>query len=157
MRRALIGYLGALACFVAIDAVWLGVLMGPHYRAQLGPLLLESPRWPAALAFYLLYGVGLVVFAVLPALQQGGWQRSTRLGALLGTVAYATYDLSNLATLRDWPLGLSLIDIAWGALLSALAASAGLLLAIRTRRRGVDAKGQVPSRPRRVHRRMLCG
>lgn len=157
MRRALIGYLGALACFVAIDAVWLGVLMGPHYRAQLGPLLLESPRWPAALAFYLLYGVGLVVFAVLPALQQGGWQRSTRLGALLGTVAYATYDLSNLATLRDWPLGLSLIDIAWGALLSALAASAGLLLAIRARRRGVGAKGQVPSRPRRVHRRMLCG
>lgn len=134
MRRALIGYLGALACFVAIDAVWLGVLMGPHYRAQLGPLLLESPRWPAALAFYLLYGVGLVVFAVLPALQQGGWQRSARLGALLGTVAYATYDLSNLATLRDWPLGLSLIDIAWGALLSALAASAGLLLATRARR-----------------------
>ena len=96
--------------------------------------MLESPRWPAALAFYLLYGVGLVVFAVLPALQQGGWQRSARLGALLGTVAYATYDLSNLATLRDWPLGLSLIDIAWGALLSALAASAGLLLAIRARR-----------------------
>ena len=157
MRRALIGYLGALACFVAIDAVWLGVLMGPHYRAQLGPLLLESPRWPAALAFYLLYGVGLVVFAVLPALQQGGWQRSTRLGALLGTVAYATYDLSNLATLRDWPLGLSLIDIAWGALLSALAASAGLLLAIRARRRGGGAKGQVPGRPRRLHRRMLCG
>ena len=133
MRRALIGYLGALACFVAIDAVWLGVLMGPHYRAQLGPLLLESPRWPAALAFYLLYGVGLVVFAVLPALQQGGWQRSAarslaRHGGLRDLRPEQPRHAARLAARPE------LDRHRRGALLSALAASAGLLLAIRARR-----------------------
>ncbi len=112
MRNKLVAYITALICLLVADGVWLGLLM----REQ--PLLL-----PAA-AFYLLYPVGLVVFAVLPAQETRSLKRAAILGALFGLLAYGTYDLSNLATLQGWPLQLTLVDMAWGTLLSCGCASA---------------------------------
>ncbi|MBA3596337.1 MAG: DUF2177 family protein [Methylibium sp.] len=124
-RRTLIAYFSTAAFFLVADLLWLGVLMAPTYHAELGSLLLEQPNWLPAGLFYAAYVVGIVVFAVLPGLESGGWLRTARLGALLGLLAYAAYDLTNLATLRGWPVGLSVIDMTWGTLLTASAATVG--------------------------------
>lgn len=126
-----IAYGATLSVFLALDALWLTVLMQPVYAAALGPLLAESPRWAPAALFYLLYVAGLLVFAILPGLRARRGRTAAALGALLGLLAYGTYDLSNYATLRDWPLGLTMIDMAWGSVLSAASATAGYLAAIR--------------------------
>ena len=126
-----IAYGATLCVFLAIDALWLAVLMKPVYAAALGPLLADSPRWAPAVLFYLLYVAGLLVFAILPGLRARRGRTAAALGALLGLLAYGTYDLSNYATLRDWPLGLTAIDMAWGAVLSAVSATAGYLSASR--------------------------
>lgn len=125
MSRLLIAYLSTGAFFLVVDLLWLGVLMAPTYKAQLGGLLLERPNWLPAALFYAAYVVGIVVFAVLPGLQAGDWRRTALLGALFGLLAYAAYDLTNLATLRGWPLGLSVIDMAWGTVLTCTAATVG--------------------------------
>lgn len=131
MSRLLIAYASTLIAFLAIDALWLGVLMGSTYKSYLGEMMLAQPKLAPAALFYLIYTVGLVVFAIMPALREGDWRYAASLGALLGLVAYATYDLSNLATLRGWPLPLTLIDIAWGTVLSSAAASIGFAVANR--------------------------
>ena len=131
MSRLLIAYASTLVTLLAIDALWLTVLMGSTYKSYLGELMLSQPKLIPAAIFYLLYAVGLVAFAIVPALREGGWRHAALMGALLGLVAYATYDLSNLATLRGWPLPLTFIDIAWGTLLSAIAASVGFYFANR--------------------------
>jgi uncharacterized membrane protein len=124
-RPVVFAFLACLLALLAIDALWLTVLMGPTYQAYLGALMLAEPKLLPAALFYLLYPAGLVVFAVLPALRKRDWRAASLLGALLGLVAYGTYDLSNLATLRGWPWQLTVIDMAWGTLLSAIAAAAG--------------------------------
>lgn len=124
-------YLLVLLVFLAADALWLGVLMGPTYAGWLGPMMLAQPRLVPAAAFYLLIGVGLLVFAVLPGRRSGSLAVTARLSALLGLLAYGTYDLTNYATLRDWPLALTLVDLAWGTLLCCLSGSAGYLAARR--------------------------
>jgi uncharacterized membrane protein len=126
-----IAYGAALCVFLAIDALWLAVLMKPVYGAALGPLLADTPRWAPAVLFYLLYVAGLLVFAILPGLRTRRGRTAAALGALLGLLAYGTYDLSNYATLRDWPLALTAIDMAWGTVLSAVSATAGYLAASR--------------------------
>ncbi|OEZ49159.1 hypothetical protein JAB1_28980 [Janthinobacterium sp. MP5059B] len=126
-----IAYGATLCVFLAIDALWLAVLMKPMYAAALGPLLADTPRWAPATLFYLLYVAGLLVFAILPGLRLRRGRTAAALGALLGLLAYGTYDLSNYATLRDWPLALTAIDMAWGAVLSAVSATAGYLAASR--------------------------
>jgi uncharacterized membrane protein len=131
MSRLLIAYGSTLVTFLAIDALWLTVLMGSTYKSYLGELMLAQPKMVPAALFYLLYAVGLVVFAVMPALREGDWRYAAGLGALLGLVAYATYDLSNLATLRGWPMPLTFIDIAWGTVLSCVAATVGFWVANR--------------------------
>jgi uncharacterized membrane protein len=113
-----------LATFLALDAVWLGVVARDLYRAQIGHLLAPGVRWGAAILFYLLYIVGVVVLVVLPN-ARGPLPRTAALGALLGVVAYATYDLTNLATLARWPLGVTLADLAWGAIVTGATAAAG--------------------------------
>lgn len=123
MKNWLPGYLGSAIALMLLDAAWLGWLMADFYQVQLGPLLLASPRLVPAALFYLLYPVGLLVFAVLPGLAAGRWSRAASLGALLGVVAYGTYDLSNLATLQGWPLSVAIVDIAWGAVVSFVAAA----------------------------------
>lgn len=112
-------YLVAVIVFFAIDLVWLGVVAQKFYQNQIGFLLNPKVNWPAAISFYLLYIVGLVYFVVRPALIQGSWQTALFTGAFFGFVTYATYDLTNLATLKDWPLLVTLVDLLWGTTLGA--------------------------------------
>ncbi|CRM44503.1 hypothetical protein AOA59_07740 [Pseudomonas sp. 2822-15] len=130
-RKLCFAYLGTLLAFLVLDGLWLGVFMGPTYKSLLGALMLDQPRWLPAVLFYLLYALGCVVFVVL---QSGSWQRAARLGALLGLVAYGTYDLSNWATLQGWSAGLALMDMAWGTFLTAVCCSVGYLCAHRVQR-----------------------
>lgn len=102
----------------AIDALWLSVIANKFYKSQIGPLLLDKPNMLAAVAFYLIYVVGIVAFAVLPALDRGAWQYALGYGALLGFVAYATYDLTNLATLKGFTAKLVAVDLLWGTVLT---------------------------------------
>ncbi|MGS0544701.1 DUF2177 family protein [Pseudomonas sp. Y5-11] len=125
MKKALIAYLATLVAFLLLDGIWLGVLMAPTYRELLGSLMLEKPLLVPAAVFYCLYVVGCVQFVVLPALS---WQRAAKLGALLGLVAYGTYDLTNWATLRGWSVPVSLMDWAWGTFATAVACSVGFLV-----------------------------
>ena len=125
MNKYLAGYLAAAAAMVALDVLWLGVIAKAMYQQAIGHLMAEQPRIPAALAFYGLYALGLLIFTIAPHGDDPGWGRTILMGALFGVVAYATYDLSNLATLRNWPTSLALVDMAWGAVLSAASAGAG--------------------------------
>jgi uncharacterized membrane protein len=122
-----LSYVATAVAFLIVDSIWLGVMGGLVYRPLLGDMLLAKFNVVAAVAFYLLYVVGLVVFAVAPALGAGRWQVALIHGALFGFFAYATYDLTNLATLKNWSTLLSLIDMGWGTLASAAAATAGFL------------------------------
>jgi len=112
-------YLIALPVFFAIDMLWLGLVAKGFYRRQIGFLMRDGFNWPAAVAFYLLFVLGLVVFVIAPALDRDSWLRALGYGALFGLITYATYDLTNLATVRDWPLPLTIVDLAWGATLAA--------------------------------------
>lgn len=115
MPTPVLAYLIALPAFLALDAVWLS-LMGPRlYKQTLGDVLVEPFALPPAILFYLLYGLGLVVFAVLPGLASGRLVTAFGQGALFGLVAYGTYNLTNLATLKPWTAQLAAIDMAWGA------------------------------------------
>jgi len=120
-------YFSALIVLVALDALWLSYFARAVFRPTLGDILLDTPRWGAAGLFYLLYALGIVLFAVMPAMRGGSWMSAALSGALFGFFAYMTYDLTNLATLKAWSLRLALIDIAWGALATALAAAASYL------------------------------
>ena len=123
MTRYLLTYAATFVSLAALDFLWLGVIARSWYRDGMGSLLAPQVNLAAAAAFYLLYPIGLVIFAVLPS--GGDWLRALALGALFGLFCYGTYDLTNLAILKDWPLGLTFIDIAWGAVVSAAGASAG--------------------------------
>jgi len=125
MNKYLAGYLAVALVIVALDMLWLGLIAKTMYQQAIGHLLAEQPRLLAAVLFYLLYAVGLLVFAVLPQAEDPAWARTLIMGALFGFFAYATYDLSNLATLRNWPIRLTVIDMAWGTALSAVSAGAG--------------------------------
>ncbi len=100
--------------------MWLGVIAKNFYRQQLGSLMTSQIQWPAAIIFYLLFIAGLVVFVISPAFQKHSWIQALCLGAFFGLVSYATYDLTNLATLKNWPLLVSLVDLVWGAVLGGL-------------------------------------
>jgi uncharacterized membrane protein len=117
IKQLLIIYLITLAIFFLIDMVWLGVVAKGFYRRHLGSMLSPKVNWPAAILFYLLFIVGLIVFAIRPALAGGEPLKALFLGALLGLISYATYDLSNLATLKDWPLIVTIVDLVWGTVL----------------------------------------
>jgi uncharacterized membrane protein len=125
----LLGLYGATALvFLALDLVWLGVVARDFYRAQLGPLHRADALWPAALAFYAIYIAGILVFAVMPALDSASWLRALKLGWFFGLVAYATFDLTALALLRDFPAKLVAVDLAWGSALTAGVAVSGFAL-----------------------------
>ena len=117
-------YLLTLVTFLAIDAVWLGLIAKDMYRRELGHLLAPNVRWGAAIAFYVIYIAGLLILVVLPH-QSSPVLTVAALGAVFGLVAYATYDLTNLATLTRWPLSVTLADLAWGAFVTAVTAAAG--------------------------------
>lgn len=124
-------YLCALVVFLACDAVWLGVVARRIYMEEIGPLLLDPPNWPVAAGFYLLYLVGVVVFAMLPGLESGSLFTALWRGALLGLVAYGTYDLTNLSTLKGFTARIAVLDMAWGTVLTGAVSAVGLWLARR--------------------------
>lgn len=112
-------YAVALVTFLVIDLIWLGVVARSFYRAQLGHLLRADVNWAAAMAFYVIFVAGIVVLVVWPAVEQQSLLRAVALGALLGLVTYAAYDLTNLATLKGFPITVAVVDLAWGAVLCA--------------------------------------
>jgi uncharacterized membrane protein len=123
MSRFLIAYAAALIPFCALDFIWLS-LMGPRlYKPALADMVAAAPRLEPAVAFYLVYIAGIVFFAVKPALAAVSWRTALVNGAALGFVAYATYDLTNQATLRIWSIRVTILDLAWGAFATALAAT----------------------------------
>lgn len=124
MKAAVIGYAAALLTIVALDALWLGVIARDFYYTRLGTLLLDRPNWLPAVVFYLIHAFGIFVF-VLPA--ASSWPGAVLFGALFGLCVYAAYDFTNLATVRGWPLAVSLVDLAWGAAATAAAATAAFL------------------------------
>ena len=109
----------ALPVFLAIDLIWLGVLARPFYQAQLGPLMREEVNWGAAVLFYLIFVAGIVVLAVLPAIQRESFLQALALGAMLGLVSYAAFDLTGLATLQGFPRTMAVVDLIWGTVLTA--------------------------------------
>ncbi|HAU98776.1 MAG: hypothetical protein UX04_C0002G0050 [Microgenomates group bacterium GW2011_GWF2_45_18] len=109
----------ALPVFFAIDMIWLGVVSKNFYRDQIGSLMKSDVNWIAAIIFYLIFIAGLVVFVITPAMEKNSWMHALLFGALFGFVCYATYDLTNLAVAKDWPLLVTLVDLAWGAVLAA--------------------------------------
>jgi uncharacterized membrane protein len=111
-------YCIALPIFFGLDMVWLGIVAKNFYTKQIGFLMTPKVNWAAAVIFYLLFLIGLVVFVIAPAVEKDSWARALILGALFGLVTYATYDLTNLATVRDWPLALTVVDLIWGTILA---------------------------------------
>jgi uncharacterized membrane protein len=117
-------YFIALPVFFAIDMAWLGLVAKNFYSKQIGFLMKTDVNWTAAILFYLLFIAGLVVFVITPAVEKGSWVHALLFGALFGLITYATYDLTNLATLKDWPLLVAVVDLCWG---TALASSVSMI------------------------------
>ncbi len=125
MKRYLVAYLAALIVMVSIDAIWLSVMADRLYRPVMGDMLLPEFRLLPAMIFYLVYPVGLLFLAIRPALREGSLTAAILSGAVLGFTAYATYDLTNQATMTRWSTTLTIADLCWGTFLSAIASGAG--------------------------------
>ncbi len=132
MRSFLKPYLLTLLPFTLLDALWLGLVAPAFYRSQIGFIMAESPNWGAAVLFYLLFIAGMVVFVSGPGIRDGGVRKSALRGAFFGLVTYATYDLTNLATLEGWPLLMTVVDMAWGTFLGGITAAAAVWLGTKT-------------------------
>ena len=124
MLKYIAAYVATLIVMLGLDLVWLGVVAKKMYANALGSLLADAPNIPAAVVFYLLYPLGVVIFVVAPSLA-GSWTQALLRGALFGFFAYMTYDFTNLALIRGWPSSIVAADIAWGIVLTALVATAG--------------------------------
>jgi uncharacterized membrane protein len=120
MLTSVISYFVTLVTFVAIDMAWLGTMASRFYKPILGDIAIAGVNLSAAFVFYAIYPIGLMIFAIEPALRAGSSINALTYGALFGFFTYATYDLSNQATLRNWTLSLTAVDVAWGTLLGAL-------------------------------------
>ena len=125
MSKFIIAYAATAAVMVTLDMLWLGVIAKSFYQQGIGQLMAERPNIPAAVLFYALFAVGLMYFAVAPNGSAVNWEKTLVAAALFGFFSYATFDLTNLAILKHWPTGLSVIDMAWGTLVSTAAAAAG--------------------------------
>jgi uncharacterized membrane protein len=122
-------YAIALTIFLALDMFWLGVMAKNFYRNQIGILMKSDINYTAAIIFYLLFTVGLVLFVIAPAIEKNSWRHALLFGALFGLICYATYDLTNLAILKDWPLLITIVDLVWGAALAAAVSTATFFIA----------------------------
>lgn len=127
MRYA-IAYLVALVLFLALDALWLGIVAKSFYFGRLGNLLLDQPKWAVAGLFYAVYVCGLLYFAVVGGLTEGRWQGAALNGALFGFFCYLTYDATNLATLKGFDPTVALVDTIWGTVLSGVVAGGTVAL-----------------------------
>jgi len=121
-------YFSALTFFFVIDMVWLLAIARNFYREQLGDLFTKQIIWPAAIVFYLLFVAGIVLFAVSLAIEKNSLLIALFYGALFGLISYATYDLTNLATIKNWPLTMTIVDLTWGTILSSVVATSTYLL-----------------------------
>lgn len=124
-------YLLTLAVFFLVDIVWLGVISRNIYKKYLGHLMTPTVNWTAAIVFYLLFIAGLVFFVINPALAKGSLLYAVLAGGFFGLIAYGTYDLTNLATLKDWPLIITVIDLFWGTFLNAATAGITYVVAVK--------------------------
>jgi uncharacterized membrane protein len=129
--RAAMIYLITVPIFFVIDLFWLGIVAKDFYRRHLGYLMRPEINWAAAILFYLLFIIGIVIFAVKPALEAESPTRALVYGALFGFFTYATYDLTNLATVKDWPLVVTVVDLVWGTVLCGTVAWASYFLSTR--------------------------
>jgi uncharacterized membrane protein len=125
--RPVIAYVATAIVFLGLDVVWLSRALG-FYREQMGGLLLEQPRLGYAAGFYAVYVVGIVALVVLPGAAEQSWVRVLWSAALLGLVAYGTYDMTNMAVLKGYSLPLALVDLAWGVVATTVSATAGYLV-----------------------------
>lgn len=119
----------AFSTFLALDLTWIGFVARGFYKSQIGYLMTSNVNWFAAIAFYLLFIFGLLVFVIGPAFQSHSWMQALLYGALFGLVTYATYDLTNLATTKDWPLLLTVVDLTWGTILAASVSALTVVIA----------------------------
>jgi len=124
-------FLIALPVFFVIDMIWLVLVARNFYKEQIGFIMKPEINWVAAILFYLLFIAGLVVFVISPAVEKRTWIHALGYGALFGLVTYATYDLTNLATLKEWPLKVTIIDLIWGALLASSVSVVTYFIAIK--------------------------
>lgn len=124
-------YFLTLPIFFAIDMIWLTVVAKNFYAKYLGYLMAQQVNMAAAVIFYILFIAGLVVFVITPALQSHSWVKALTLGAFFGLISYATYDLSNLATIKDWPMIVTIVDLIWGTVLAAVVSVLSYLLAVK--------------------------
>lgn len=131
MLRYLLLYAITLVLFFALDLTWLGLIAKNLYREKLGFILSDKVNWAAALVFYLLYIGGILYFAVIPAVELNQWHTAILNGALLGGLCYATYDLTNMATIANWPLSIVVIDIVWGMALTAACSTGTYFIAAK--------------------------
>jgi uncharacterized membrane protein len=129
MRYA-VAYIATMVVFLGMDFTFL-ILANPTYKQEIGPLLLTTLNIPASVLFYVTYLFGIVLFVIAPALKEGRWQRVLMMGAAFGLVAYATYDLTNLATLKGFSVKITMIDLVWGMVVTGTASTAGYLAAKR--------------------------
>lgn len=128
MKTLAVSYLVALVVLAILDGLWLGVVSREFYKARLGQMLLDKPVWSIALLFYLVHAADIAVFAVPPAVNAGTWASALLYGGLFGFCVYAAYDLTNLATLRGWPMAVSAVDLAWGTVATAAATVVAFLV-----------------------------
>ncbi len=128
ITKLFVSYALTFVVFFIIDMAWLGFIVKDLYKKYLGDLLSEQVNWAAAIIFYLLFIVGIFIFAILPSVEKESLSSAITLGALFGFFTYATYDLTNLATLKGWPTTIVFIDIIWGAVLTALVSIAGFYI-----------------------------
>ena len=126
MARMIVAYIATMVVFFAIDYVWLSRVATTFYRDQIGSILLDDFKVGYAAAFYLLYGIGVVVFAVKPGLDANSVLTALGYGALMGAIAYGTYDWTNMATLKDYTLAVAMTDWIWGTVLTGVSAAAGM-------------------------------
>ncbi len=125
MKTFSLAYAGTLISFLLIDAIWLGVIAKNFYRNQLGDMMLPSPNFVVAAVFYLFFAAAIVMLAVRPGLASGSVWTAVAYGAVLGLAAYGTYDMTNLSTLKGWPIKLTIVDLMWGTVLTAAASACG--------------------------------
>ena len=128
IARTLIAYIATGVAFAMIDSIWLRTMYTRLYQPEIGEMLMRGMRWGPAVAFYLLYIAGMLIFAVNPALASGRWQTALVQGALLGFFCYMTYDLTNYATLKVWSLKVTVLDMIWGTFLTGSAAAVGAIV-----------------------------
>ena len=128
IKSILLSYILTLIVFLMVDLTWLGFIAKGVYNKYLGGFLSDNVNWTAAIIFYFIYVIGILIFVVYPAINKDSVWHAISMGALFGILAYATYDLTNLATLKGWPVQIVIIDIIWGGVLTLIVSLSGFYI-----------------------------